>query len=47
MVNVKPGLLQGDYKDRRLVWFHSLKEIMEAKEELQRIVKELVKMQQM
>jgi hypothetical protein len=38
------GLLQGDYKDRRLVYINSEKEIRDVKKELERIIKESVKM---
>ena len=42
IVSIKSSLLQGDYKDRRLVYLNSMKEIEEAKKELERIVKESV-----
>ena len=41
---IKSDLLQGDYKDRRLVYLNSEKEIKDAEKELERIVKESVKM---
>jgi uncharacterized protein YdhG (YjbR/CyaY superfamily) len=44
IVKINSGLLQGDYKDRRLVYINSEKEIREAKKELERIIKESVKM---
>jgi len=37
-------LLEGDYKDRRLVYFNSLSEIKSGKKELERIIDESVKM---
>jgi hypothetical protein len=44
IVKIRSGLLQGDYKDRRLVYLNSLKEVKEAKKELERIMKESVQM---
>ena len=44
IVKIKSELLEGDYKDRRLVYINSEKEIRDAKKELQRIIKESVKM---
>ena len=44
IVKIKSGLLQGNYKDRRLVYLNSAKEVKEAKEELARIVQESVAM---
>lgn len=44
IVKINSGLLQGDYKDRRLVYINSEKEIREAKKELERIIKESIKM---
>ena len=43
IVKINSGLLQGDYKDRRLVYINSTKEIKETKKELQRIIKESLK----
>ena len=43
-VKIKSGLLEGDYKDRRLVYINSEKEIGDVKKELERIIKESVKM---
>jgi hypothetical protein len=43
IVNVQSDLLEGDYKDRRLVNFKSMEEIRSNKKELVRIVSELVK----
>ena len=44
IVTIKSELLQGDYKDRRLVYINSEKEIRDAKKELERIIKESIKM---
>ena len=44
IVKIKSGLLQGNYKDRRLVYLNSMKEIKEAQKELERIIKESVAM---
>jgi len=44
IVKINSGLLQGDYKDRRLVYINSEKEIKNARKELERIIKESVKM---
>ena len=42
ITRIASPLLQGDYKDRRMVYFHDLAEIKAAKKELQRILRELV-----
>ena len=42
IVKIRSSLLQGDYKDRRLVYLNSTKEIKEAREELARILKESI-----
>lgn len=44
IVKIKSDLLKGDYKDRRLTYFNSLKEIEDNKKELERIVKESIEM---
>ena len=44
IVKIKSDLLQGDYKDRRLVYFNSEKEIKDAKKELEKIIKESVQL---
>jgi uncharacterized protein YdhG (YjbR/CyaY superfamily) len=44
IVKIKSDLLQGDYKDRRLVYLNSDKEIKVAKRELERIIKESVQL---
>jgi hypothetical protein len=43
IVKIKSDLLEGDYKDRRIVYFTSLGAVKKNKPELTRIVKELVK----
>lgn len=42
IVKIKSSLLQGDYKDRRMMYFNSMKEVRAGKKELQRIMKELI-----
>lgn len=42
IVKIRSHLLQGNFKDRRLVYLNSLKEIKAAKAELARIIKESV-----
>lgn len=44
IVKVRSELLQGNYKDRRLVYLNSMKEIKDAQKELERIIKESVAM---
>ena len=44
IVKIKSGLLQGTYKDRRLVYLNSTKEIKDAQKELERIIKESLAM---
>ena len=44
IVKIKSDLLKGDYKDRRLAYFTSLKEIKDNQKELERIIKESVEM---
>lgn len=44
VVKVKSALLEGDYKDRRLVYFKDSAEAEKNKKELTRIIKEIVKM---
>lgn len=44
IVKIRSALLQGDHKDRRLVYFNSLSEIRAGKKELERIIDESVKM---
>jgi hypothetical protein len=39
IVKIKSALLQGNFKDRRLVYLNSMKEIKDAKSELERIIK--------
>ena len=42
IIKIKSPLLTGDYKDRRLTYFNSLREIKDAKKELERIITDLV-----
>ena len=44
IVKISSELLEGNYKDRRLVYLNSMKEIKDAQKELERIVKESVAM---
>ena len=44
IVKIRSELLQGNYKDRRLVYLNSRKEINDAQKELERIIKESVAM---
>ena len=44
IVKIRSELLQGNYKDRRLVYLNSIKEIKDAQIELERIIKESVAM---
>ena len=44
IVKIKSTLLEGDYKDRRLVYFNSPSEIRSGKKELERIIDESVRM---
>ena len=43
VVKIKSALLEGDYKDRRLVYFDGLKAVKDNAKELERILTELVK----
>jgi uncharacterized protein YdhG (YjbR/CyaY superfamily) len=43
VVKVKSDLLQGDYKDRRLVYFKDAREAVSKKKELARIIQEIIK----
>ena len=43
IVKIKSGLLEGDYRDRRLVYFDNMQTIKQNKKELERIMNELVK----
>jgi len=44
VVKVKSELLQGDYKDRRLVYFKDAREATKNKKELARIINEIIEM---
>ena len=41
---IKSKLLQGDYKDRRMAYFHNMQEIKTGKRELTKIINTLIKM---
>lgn len=45
IVKIKSDLLEGDYKDRRMMYFTDMTDIKKKKKELEKIVKELVKLQ--
>ncbi len=42
IVKIKSAFLEGDYKDRRMMYFENMKEVKARKRELTRIIKELV-----
>ncbi len=42
IVKIKSDLLEGDYKDRRMMYFNDMTEVKKKKKELERIIKELV-----
>lgn len=42
VVQIDSKILEGDYKDRRLVWLEDMKAILKAEKEIKRIVKWLV-----
>jgi hypothetical protein len=42
IVKIKSKLLEGDYKDRRMMYFENMKEVKARKKELTRIIDELV-----
>ena len=44
IVKIKSDLLKGEYKDRRLTYFNSLKEIKDNKKELEKIIKQSIEM---
>lgn len=44
VVKIKSPLLQGEYKDRRIVYINSAAEAKTAKKELERIIKEQIKL---
>jgi uncharacterized protein YdhG (YjbR/CyaY superfamily) len=44
IVKIKSTLLEGDYKDRRMMYFENMKEVKARKKELTRIIKELVEL---
>jgi len=44
VVKIKSPLLEGDYKDRRLIYFKNKTEAEKNKKELSRIINEIIKM---
>ncbi len=42
IVNIKSGLLEGDYKDRRMMYLRNMHEVEANKKELENIMNELV-----
>ena len=42
IVKIRSKLLEGDYKDRRMMYFENMKEVNARKKELARIISELV-----
>jgi uncharacterized protein YdhG (YjbR/CyaY superfamily) len=42
IVKIRSALLEGDYKDRRMMYFENMKEVITRKKELKRIINELV-----
>ena len=42
IVKIKSALLEGDYKDRRMMYFENMKEVKACKKELTRVINELV-----
>ena len=44
IVKIKSGILEGDYKDRRLMHFNGKADVTKKKKELERVIKELVKL---
>lgn len=42
IVNIQSGLLEGDYKDRRIMYLKDMAQIKKNKKEIQRIIKELI-----
>jgi len=46
IVKIKSPFLEGDYKDRRMMYFRDKSELKERKKELERIMQELVRFQE-
>lgn len=42
IVKIRSKLLEGDYKDRRMVYLRNMEEVAAAKKELERIMNELI-----
>lgn len=45
IVKIKSDLLEGDYKDRRMMYFIDMADVNKKRKELEKIIKELVKLQ--
>jgi hypothetical protein len=46
IVKIKSDLLEGDYKDRRMMYFTDMADVKKKAKQLEKIVKELVKLQE-
>ena len=46
IVKIKSAFLEGDYKDRRMMYFKNKSELLSRKDELERIMQELVRFQE-
>lgn len=44
IVKIKSKILEGDYKDRRLVYLDSMKAVKENKKELERVINEIIEL---
>ena len=44
IAKIKSDLLEGDYKDRRMMYFANMKDITAKKSELEKILKQLIKL---
>ena len=44
IVKIKSGILEGDYKDRRLMHFNGKADVAKKKKELERVIKDLVEL---
>jgi hypothetical protein len=44
IAQVKSGLLEGDYKDRRMAYFSGSNDVRAKKAELENVIKELVRL---
>jgi hypothetical protein len=43
IVEVESGLLEGDYKDRRMAYFSDMNDVEAKKQALEKVVEELIK----